>query len=120
MPNPPAKPETSFDNFAALDIRAGSVTRVEPFPEARKPAFRIWVDFGEPIGVRQSSAQLTKRYSPETLLGTVVLAVTNFPPRRIAGFESQILILGMMNPEDAADVVLIRPAIDDVIGWPLG
>jgi tRNA-binding protein len=120
MPNPPRKAETSFDNFAALDIRAGSVTRVEPFPEARKPAFKIWVDFGAPIGVLQSSAQLTKRYAPEQLLGTVVLAVINFPPRRIAGFESQILILGMMNPEDPADVVLVRPADEDVIGWPLG
>lgn len=119
MSNPPKKPETPFDSFAALDIRAGSIVRVEPFTEARKPAFKLWVDFGEPIGVLQSSAQLTRRYSTETLIGQVVLAVVNFPPRRIAGFESQILVLGMMNPADPGDVVLIRPEDSNTIGWPL-
>jgi tRNA-binding protein len=120
MANPPKKPETPFDSFAALDIRAGSVVRAEPFPEARKPALKLWVDFGEPIGVLQSSAQLTKRYSLETLIGQVVLAVVNFAPRRIAGFESQILVLGMMNPADPGDVVLIRPEDPSTVGWPLG
>jgi tRNA-binding protein len=114
------KPVTSFDNFAALDIRAGRVTRVEPFPEARKPAFKFWVDFGEPIGVLQSSAQLTRRYAVDELVGTTVLAVVNFPPRRIAGFESQILILGMINPADPGDVVLIRPTDPETVGWMLG
>ncbi|MGH7469349.1 MAG: tRNA-binding protein [Longimicrobiales bacterium] len=114
------KPTVAFDAFAALDIRAGQITRVEPFPEARKPAFKIWVDFGEGIGTLQSSAQLTKRYSPETLVGIIILAVVNFAPRRIAGFESQILILGMMNPSDDGDVVLVRPDDSAVMAWPLG
>jgi tRNA-binding protein len=116
----PAKSTVAFDTFAALDIRAGRITRVEPFPEARKPAFKIWVDFGAQLGTMQSSAQLTKRYTPETLIGITVLAVVNFAPRRIAGFESQILILGMMNPTDDGDVVLVRPDDSAVIGWPLG
>lgn len=120
MPNPPRKPETSFDTFAALDIRAGTIVRAEPFPEARKPALKLWVDFGDPIGLLQSSAQLTKRYSAETLIGQAVLAVVNFPTRRIAGFESQILVLGMMNPADSGDVVLIRPDDPSTVGWPLG
>src|SRR5688500_10907622 len=114
------KPEVTFDAFAALDIRAGRVVRVEPFPEARKPAFKIWVDFGESIGVLQSSAQLTRRYTADALLNTIVLAVVNFPPRRIAGFESQILILGVINPSDPGEVVLIRPDEVDTTGWPLG
>ena len=114
------KPTTPFNSFAALDIRAGRVTRAELFPEARKPAIKLWVDFGPEIGTLQSSAQLTKRYTPESLIGSTVLAVINFPPRRIAGFESQILVLGMMNPDDAGDVVLVRPDLEATIGWPLG
>lgn len=114
------KPTTSFDAFAALDIRAGRIVRVEPFPEARKPAFKIWVDFAGSIGVLASSAQLTKRYSVDMLLESTVLAVVNFPPRRIAGFESQILILGVINPADPGDVVLVRPDSADTTGWPLG
>ncbi len=116
----PRKPLTTFDTFAALDVRAGRVTRTEPFPEARKPALKLWVDFGEDIGTLQSSAQLTKHYTPEALIGTIVVAVVNFPPRRIAGFESQILVLGVLNPDDAGEVVLIRPDQNAVIGWPLG
>jgi tRNA-binding protein len=116
----PRKPITSFDNFAALDIRAGIVKRVEAFPKARKPAFKIWVDFGDPVGVLQSSAQLTLRYTAESLIGSTVLAVVNFAPRRIAGFESQILILGVINPENPGDVVLVRPDLAQTPGWPLG
>ena len=116
----PRKPPTTFDTFAALDIRAGRVTRTEPFPEARKPAIKLWVDFGGDIGTLQSSAQLTRHYTPEELVGTTVMAVINFPPRRIAGFESQILVLGVLHPEDSGEVVLIRPDKTDVIGWPLG
>ncbi len=114
------KPTTSFDAFAALDIRAGRVTRVEEFPQAKKPAFKIWVDFGEPVGVLQSSAQLTLRYSPQKLIDSMVLAVVNFAPRRIAGFESQILILGVINPANPGDVVLVRPDNADTTGWVLG
>lgn len=108
------KPETTVDTFLALDIRAGRVVRAEPFLEPRKPAIKLWIDFGEPIGVKQSSAQLTRRYSPETLVGTDVLAVVNFPPRRVAGFSSEVLVLGVVNPADPGDVVLVRPDAPDV------
>jgi len=113
------KSETTIDTFLQLDIRAGTVVRAAPFPEARKPAIELWIDFGEPIGVRQSSAQLTRRYSPETLVGTDVLAVVNFPPRRVAGFQSEVLVLGVVNPDDPGDVVLVRPDAPDVRGWEL-
>lgn len=113
------KPETSIETFLALDIRAGRIVRAEPFPEARKPAIKLWVDFGEPIGVKPSSAQLTRRYSPETLVGTDVLAVVNFPPRRIAGFTSEVLVLGVVNPDDPGDVALVRPDAADARGWEL-
>lgn len=114
------KPTTSIDTFLALDIRAGVVVRAEPFPEARKPAIKLWVDFGEEVGIKRSSAQLTRRYTPEGLVGTPVLGVVNFPPRRIAGFESEVLILGVINPDNPGDVVLVRPDVADVKGWPLG
>lgn len=115
------KPETSFDTFAALDIRAGRVVRAEPFGEARKPAIKLWVDFGDAVGVLQSSAQLTRRYTPEGLVDTTVLGVVNFPPLRIAGFQSECLILGVLDPSDPDDVVLVRPVdVDDPRGWPLG
>ncbi|HEU4754990.1 MAG TPA: tRNA-binding protein [Armatimonadota bacterium] len=114
-----SKPQTPIDTFLALEIRAGTVLRAEPFPEARKPAIKLWIDFGEPWGIRQSSAQLTRRYTPEGLVGTSVLGVLNFPPRRIAGFESQVLVLGVVNPEDPADVVLVRPDDPRAVGWPL-
>lgn len=115
-----AKPETTIDSLEALDIRAGTVVRAEPFPEAKRPAIKLWVDFGDPIGVRQSSAQLTRRYAPEELIGTPVLGVVNFPPRRIAGFRSEVLILGVIDPEDPGDVVLVRPDRPGVQGWRLG
>jgi len=114
------KPTTSIDTFNALDIRAGVVVRAEPFPEARKPAIKLWVDFGEEVGVKQSSAQLTRRYTPEGLVGTTVLGVVNFLPRRIAGFVSEVLILGVINPDDPGDVVLVRPDDPAVEGWALG
>jgi len=114
------KPGTGVETFAALDIRAGTVVRAEPFPEARRPAIKLWVDFGEPIGVRPSSAQLTRRYTPESLVGTPVLAVVNFPPLRVAGFRSEVLVLGVINPDDPGDVVLVRPDDPAVEGWALG
>jgi tRNA-binding protein len=113
------KEEVSFETFLALDIRAGTVVRAEAFPEARKPAIKLWIDFGEPWGVRQSSAQLTRRYTREGLVGTKVLAVLNFPPRRIAGFESQCLVLGMTDAEHPGDVVLVRPDDPEAVGWTL-
>jgi len=114
------KREVDFSAFQALDIRAGTVVRAEPFPEARNPAVKLWVDFGDPVGVLGSSARLTRRYTPEALVGTSVLGVVNFPPLRVAGFRSECLVLGVLNPDDPEDVVLVRPDDSDSRGWPLG
>ena len=113
------KRETSFETFLALEVRAGTVLEAEPFPEARKPAFRLTLDFGEEVGVLRSSAQLTRRYTAAELVGTSVLAVVNFPPKRIAGLASECLVLGVVNPEDPGDVVLVRPDTRDTAGWEL-
>lgn len=114
------KPEVDFAAFASLDVRAGTVVRAEAFDEARKPAIKLWVDFGHDVGTLQSSAQLTRRYTPEGLVGSTVLGVVNFSARRIAGFRSECLILGVTDPDDPGDVVLVRPDRDAVDGWPLG
>jgi tRNA-binding protein len=106
-----------FEDFAKLDIRVGEVLRAEPFPEAKKPAYRLWVDFGGEIGVKQSSAQITECYRPEDLPGRQVLGVVNFPPRRIAGFGSEVLILGVYAREG---VVLITPDPGAAKGDKLG
>ena len=98
--------EITFDDFLKVEIRVGTVTRAEPFPEARKPAIKLWVDFGPEIGELKSSAQITEHYAPEDLAGRQVLAVTNFPARQIGPFMSQCLVLGLF---DAKGVVLIGP-----------
>ncbi len=114
------KEPVDFDTFAKLDIRAGRVEDARPFPEARKPSFRLRVDFGEGVGVLQSAAALTRRYTPEELVGTAVLGVVNLPPLRVAGFKSECLVLGVIDPDDPKDVVLVRPEVPDVRGWALG
>ncbi|MDX9917702.1 MAG: tRNA-binding protein [Gudongella sp.] len=101
------KEEITFDDFMKLDIRVGEIIEAKVFEKARKPAYKLLVDFGDPLGVKKSSAQITEQYTPEELLGQQVLAVVNFPPRNIAGFMSEVLVLGTYSD---GGVVLIAPS----------
>ena len=107
------KPEISFQDFDRVDIRAGTIVEAEPFPEARKPAFKLKIDFGEPIGVKKSSAQITKYYAPETLVGRQVFAVVNFPPRQIGPFMAEVLTLGFPDVEGAVVLGAIERKVPD-------
>lgn len=106
--------DISFDDFLKVDIRVGKVMRAEPFPEARKPAIKMWIDFGPEIGERKTSAQVTQHYTPEELIGKTVLGVINFPPRQIGKFMSEVLVLGV--PDDTGEVVLLTPDKDVPVG----
>lgn len=104
-PDAPSAPQITFDDFMKVDIRVATIVAVDPYPEARKPAYKLTLDFGPAIGQKRSSAQITVHYTPETLLGQQVAAVVNFPPRQIGKFMSEVLTLGF--PDEKGDVVLV-------------
>ena len=111
------KPESSIEVLQQLDIRVGEIIRAEAFPEARKPAIKLWIQFGAELGVLQSSAQITLRYNPQSLIGKQVIAVLNFPVRRVAGFKSECLVLGASNHN--GDVILLQPDTYVEPGWEI-
>ena len=117
LPLMPETPPITFDDFLKVDVRVGRIVEVRPFPAARKPAYQLEVDFGGEIGRRRSSAQLTQRYTADELLGRQVLAVVNFPPRQIATFMSEVLVLGV--PDAQGNVVLVQPVAEVPLGGRL-
>lgn len=106
--------DISFDDFLKVDIRVGQVLRAEPYPEARKPAIKMWIDFGPEIGEKRTSAQVTAHYTPESLVGRQVMAVVNFPPRQIGKFMSEVLVLGVSDAQGG--IVLLAPDQPVLIG----
>lgn len=112
-----ASPPISYDDFAKIDIRVGRIVAAEDFPHAKKPAYKLRIDFGPAIGVKNSSAQITKYYNPQDLVGRLVLAVVNFPPRQIATFFSEVLTLGVILGE--GDICLVHPDRDVPLGSPI-
>jgi tRNA-binding protein len=104
----------SYGDFDRVEMRVGRVQRAEPFPGARKPALKLWIDFGPEIGIKKSSAQITVHYTPESIVGRLVIAVTNFPPRQIGPFMSEVLVLGVPDPTGA--IVLLTPDQDVPLG----
>lgn len=106
--------DLTFDDFLKVDIRVGEVVRAEPYPEARKPAIKLWVNFGDELGEKKSSAQITAHYTPEGLIGQRVMAVVNFPPRQIGKFMSEVLVLGVSDADGG--IVLLTPDKDTPLG----
>ena len=110
MPDSPQSAEIGFDDFLKVDVRVGTVVDAQPFPEARKPAYKLWIDFGPELGVRKSSAQITVHYALDELIGRQVAAVVNFPPRQIGPLMSEVLTLGF--PDENGEVVLFAPDLE--------
>ncbi len=106
---------TDFETFMKIEIRVGEIVRVEPYPEARRPAFKLWINFGSNFGERKSSAQITEHYSPEDLIGRQILAVVNFSPKQIGKFVSEVLVLGVPDREGNG-VILIQPEAKALLG----